>query len=177
MEDHEPSQPLIEVVGLAEIASMLSVTKQRVQEIARTDRLFPPPFVRERGSGALYYLPSMIEAFDSHRKRERGRPVKLQDQVVDELVRIPKDRQDPAQQTLRMIYNIVRLHDLKVDRAGSRHQSLFVAIKQTEETSDSPGFVARFDSEFFQPELPDERYRALHAACGVGHETRLWKVA
>jgi hypothetical protein len=177
MEEHDTAQPPIEVVGLAEIASMLGVSKQRAQEIARTDGLFPPPFVRERGSGAMYYLPSMIEAFDSHRKSERGRPVKLQEQVVDELAHIPKDRQEPAQQILRMIYNIVRLHDLKVDRTGSRHQSLFLAIRQTEETSGVADFKPRFDREFFQPEPPDEQYRTLHASCGVGHETHLWEAA
>ncbi len=71
-----------------------------------------------------------------------------------------------------MIYNIVRLHDLKVDRDGSRHQSLFVAIQQTQETSGNTDFKPRFDPEYFQPERPDERYTELHVACGAGHQTQ-----
>ena len=87
---------------------------------------------------------------------------------------IPKDRQNPVQQTLRMIYNITRLHDLKVDPSASRHQSLFVALTQT---PGQDGLESRFDTEFFQPEPPEERYRVLHAACEQGHDMSRWTQA
>lgn len=167
MDELDASQPLLELVGLAEIASMLGVSKQRVQEIAARDKLFPPPVAKVSGGGALY-LRSMIDAFNAHWARTPGRPVGLQAWVSDELTRIPKDRQDTGQQTLRMIYNIVRLHDLKVDPSTPPGQSLFVAIRQT---SDQPDFEPRYDTEFFRLEPPDTRYRMLHADCGTEHDT------
>ena len=79
-----------------------------------------------------------------------------------------------VQQSLRMIYNIVRLHDLKVDRSASRHQSLFAALRQTPPRD---GFATSYDTEFFQPEPPDQRYRMLHADCGTEHDKNLWEEA
>lgn len=170
MDGQDASQPLLELVGLAEIASMLGVSKQRVQEIAAGDKLFPPPVARVSGGGALY-LRSMIVAFNAHWARTPGRPVGHQARVSDELTRIPKDRQDTGQQTFRMIYNIVRLHDLKVDPSTPAGQSLFLAIRQT---SGQPEFKPRYDAGFFRSEPPDERYRTLHAQCGAEHNTSLW---
>lgn len=172
MDELEASQPLLDLVGLSEIASMLGVSKQRVQEIAASDQLFPPPIARVSG-GTLYMRP-MIDAFRDHWPRRPGRPVSYQAQVSDELARVPRDRQNPVQQALRMIYNITRLHDLKVDPSASRHQSLFLALKQTPREE---GFVARYDTEFFQPEAPDQRYRILHAKCNPGHDTSFWEEA
>jgi hypothetical protein len=159
----------MDLVGLAEIAAMLGVSKQRVQEIAANDQLFPPPIAKV--SGGTLYMKSMIDAFKAHRAPTPGRPGGLQIRVSEELNHIPKDRQNPAQQSLRMIYNITRLHDLKVDPSASRHQSLFVALTQTPSQDGQPPM---FDTEFFQPEPPEERYRILHAECEQGHDMSLW---
>lgn len=173
MDGQEASQPLLELVGLAEIASMLGVSRQRVQEIAARDKLFPLPVAKVSGGGTLY-MKSMIDTFNAHWTRTPGRPVSHQAQVSDELTHIPKDRQDPDQQTLRMIYNITRLHDLKVDPSTPPGQSLFLAIRQT---SGQSGFEPRYDAEFFRPEPPDERYRIFHADCGAEHDTSFWEAA
>lgn len=170
MKQQEPSQPLLDLVGLSEIATMLEVSKQRVQELAASDQLFPPPIGKY--SGGTLYLRSMVEAFKAHRTPTPGRPVNLQATVSEELTHIPKDRQNPVQQSLRMIYNIVRLHDLKVDSSASRHQSLFLALRQTPRQDTH---VAHYDTEFFQPEAPDQRYRILHAECGPGHDESPWE--
>lgn len=172
MDNQEHSQQLLDLVGQTEIASILGVSKQRVQELAATDQLFPPPIATV--SGVPAYMRSMIETFKAHRTPVRGRPVNLQAQVSDELTRIPKDSRNPVQQSLRMIYNIQRLHDLKVDRSASRHQSLFLAMKQT---SPEDGFAPSYDTEFFQPEAADQTYRILHGDCGAGHDERLWEEA
>lgn len=170
--DQQASQPLLELVGLAEIASTLGVSKQRVQELAANDQLFPPPIAKV--SGGTLYMKSMIDAFKAHRAPTPGRPGNLQIQVSEELSHIPKDRQNPVQQTLRMVYNIIRLHDLKVDPSASRHQSLFVALTQV---PSQDGLVPRFDNVYFQPEPPEERYRILHAKCEQGHDMSLWAEA
>lgn len=169
MDQQETSQPLLELVGLAEIASTLGVSKQRVQELAANDQLFPPPVAKV--SGGTLYMKSMIEAFKAHRAPTPGRPGNLQIQVSEELSHIPKDRQNPVQQSLRMIYNITRLHDLKVDPSTSRHQSLFVALAQTPSQG---GLVSRFDMDYFKPEPPEERYRILHSECEQGHDISRW---
>lgn len=169
MDNLEASQPLLELVGLAEVASILDVSKQRVQEIAANDRLFPPPVARV--SGGTLYMKTMIETFNNLRTRTPGRPVGHQAQVSDELEHIPRDRQEPGQQTLRMIYNITRLHDLKVDPLASRGQSLFLSIR---EASLHHSFAARYDREYFTPETPDRRYRDLHTGCGAEHDPSLW---
>jgi hypothetical protein len=170
VDEQEVLQPLLELVGLAEIASMLGVSKQRVQEIATRDRLFPLPVAKVSGGGTLY-MKSMIETFNVHWARTPGRPVSHQAQVSDELTHIPKDRQNLGQQSLRMIYNITRLHDLKVDPSTPPGQSLFLAIRQT---ACQPGSGLRYDAGFFEPEPPDKRYRVLHAECGAGHDASLW---
>jgi len=172
MDRQEAPQPLLELVGLAEIASTLGLSKQRVQELAVNDQLFPPPIAKV--SGGTLYMKSMIDAFKAHRAPRPGRPSTLQVQVSEELSRIPKDRQNPVQQSLRMIYNITRLHDLKVDPSASRHQSLFAALTQT---PSQDGLEPRFDREFFQPEPPGERYRILHAECEQGHNMSMWTEA
>lgn len=162
-------EPELDLVGLADIASILGVSKQRVQELAATDQLFPPPI--GRFSGGKLYMRSMIEAFGAHRTATPGRPVSLQARVSEELAHIPPDRRNPVQQSLRMIYNMQRLHDLKVDPSASRHQSLFLALRQTPPQN---SFAASYDTKFFQPEAPDQPYRIRHGDCGTEHETSIW---
>lgn len=165
------SQAELDLVGLADIASILGVSKQRVQELASTDPLFPPPIGRY--SGGKLYIRSMIEAYGAHRTAAPGRPVSLQAQVSEELTHVPPDRRNPVQQVLRMIYNAQRLHDLRVDPSASRHQSMFLALKQT---PPQEGFAASYETEFFQPEVPDQPYRIRHADCGAEHDTSIWDV-
>jgi len=153
-------QPLPELVDMTEIASMLGVSKQRVRELVGRDDYFPPPVARL--SGRPVYSKSSIEAFARWWSRTPGRPVG-QAQVSDELAHIPKDTRDLGQQTLRMIYNITRLHDLKVDPSTPRGQSLFRSIERT--AVQQAGFEPRYDAEFFEPEPPDDRYRQRHARC------------
>jgi len=173
VDEQEASQPYLDMVGLTEIASMLEVSKQRVQELAENDRLFPAP-IGEYG-GTKLYLRSMAEAYSKHRRPTRGRPFGLQHQVSEETTHIPKDRQNPVQQSLRMIYNIRRLHDLRVDKSASRHQSLFLALR---DTTRQEGDRPRYDDEFFQPEPPDQRYRILHVdCCNPGGDESFWDAA
>src|SRR5258707_6254180 len=128
MEENEAWRSLPVQVDIAEIAAILGVSKQRVRELTIRDDYFPPP-VAQLGGRPVYSKPS-IEEFGRWWSRTPGRPVG-QAQVSDELARIPKDKGDFCQRTLRMIYNITRLHDLKVDQTTPRGQSLFHAIKRT----------------------------------------------
>jgi hypothetical protein len=160
MDEDKGLQPLPELADIAEIAVMLGVSRQRIRELAAREDYFPPPVAQL--SGRPVYSKSTIEQFGRWWARTPGRPVG-QAQVSDELARIPKDRGDFGQQTLRMIYNITRLHDLKVDPTTPRGQSLFRAIERTD--GQQPGFKPRYDTEFFEKEPPDERYRRLHSEC------------
>jgi hypothetical protein len=159
MEESAALPPLPELVDMAEIASMLDVSKQRVRELAARDDYFPPPVARL--GGRPVYSKTSIEAFGRWWSRTPGRPVR-QAQVSAELAHIPKDTRDLDQQTLRMVYNITRLHDLKVDPTTPRDQSLFRAI---ERMTPQPGFKPRYDPQFFEPEPPDSRYIKLHTEC------------
>jgi hypothetical protein len=160
MEEDLVLRPLPELVDMAEMALLLGVSKQRIRELAARDDYFPPPVAQL--SGRPVYSKASVEEFGRWWSRTPGRPVG-QAQVSDELARIPRDRGDFGQQTLRMIYNITRLHDLKVDPTTPRGQSLFRAIKRT--ARQQPDFEPRYDAEFFESEPPDERYRRLHAEC------------
>jgi hypothetical protein len=66
-----PNYP--EVVGVAEVASMLGVSKQRVSELARS-RTFPPPLY-ELAAGPVWVKGS-IETFVEKWERKPGRPRK-----------------------------------------------------------------------------------------------------
>ena len=165
MEENAALQPLPELVDVAEIASMLDVSKQRVRELTAREDYFPPPVAR-LGGRPVYSKPS-IEAFGRWWSRTPGRPVG-QAQVSAELAHIPKDTRDLDQQSLRMVYNITRLHDLKIDPTTPRGQSLFRAIERM--TPQQPGFEPRYDAEFFEPEPPDTRYIGLHAECCAGED-------
>lgn len=166
MEENAALQSLPELVDVTEIASMLGVSRQRARELAARDDYFPPPVARLSGR-PVYSKPS-IEAFGRWWSRTPGRPAG-QARVSEELAHIPKDPRDLDQQTLRMVYNITRLHDLKVDPTTPRGQSLFRAIERV--TPAQPDFKPRYDPEFFQPEPPDSRYMKLHAKCCDGDDT------
>lgn len=164
MEEDAAKPQLPELVDVTEISSMLGVSRQRVRELTARDDYFPPPVAQLSGR-PVYSKPS-IEAFGKWWSRTPGRPVG-QAQVSEELSHIDKDPQDLDQQTLRMVYNITRLHDLKVDPTTPRGQSLFHAIARM--APQQPGFDPRHDADFFKLEPPDTRYVRLHAkCCGVG---------
>lgn len=149
-----------ELAGLAEVAAILGVSKQRVRELAEREN-FPPPVARL--SGGAIYLKSAIEAFNDHWGRKPGRPGKHQASVSAELTRIPKDATDIAQQVLRMIYHNTRLHDLSRDPLTPPGRTLFHAIKLTQ--GDFADFEPRYDRSFFRLEPPDRRYAEVHADC------------
>jgi hypothetical protein len=146
MEGH-PARPVPELAGLAEVAAILGVSKQRVRELTERDD-FPKPVAQL--SGGAIYIKSAVEAFNSHWNRKSGRPGRYQTQVLAELAHIPKDNADLAQQTLRMIYNNTRLHDLSRDAPTSPGRTLFHAIKLTQQ--EFQNFEPRYDQSFFRPE-------------------------
>jgi hypothetical protein len=160
MEERVERLMVPELAGLAEVAAILGVSKQRVRELTERED-FPPPVAQL--SGGAIYVKSAVEAFNNHWNRKPGRPGKYQAQVSAELVHVPKDRANLAQQAFRMIYNNTRLHDLSRDVLTSPGRTLFHAIKLTQE--EFAHFEPRYDQSFFQPEPPDRRYAELHLEC------------
>jgi predicted DNA-binding transcriptional regulator AlpA len=67
-----PNYP--EVVGVAEVAALLGVSKQRVSELARS-RTFPRPLY-ELAAGPIWVKPT-IQAFVEKWERKPGRPRKV----------------------------------------------------------------------------------------------------
>ncbi len=68
--DDLPGLP--EVLGIAEVAKRLDVSKQRATELARAHRLFPPPLA-ELASGPVW-TAWQIGAFQRSWTRKPGRP-------------------------------------------------------------------------------------------------------
>ena len=66
-----PTYP--EVVGIAEIAERLGVSKQRASQVART-AAFPKPYA-ELASGPVWFLPN-VKRFIEEWERKPGRPRK-----------------------------------------------------------------------------------------------------
>jgi hypothetical protein len=150
-----------ELAGLAEVAVILGVSKQRVRELAERDETFPSP-IAELSGGAIY-LKAMIEEFKRLRNPRPGHPGRHQARVLDELARIAKVKGNLGQQVLRMIYHNLRRHDLSVDPLTPRGQTLFRAIEMARQ--DVSDFQPSYDELFFQPEPPDKRHAELHAQC------------
>lgn len=71
--DDLPGLP--KLLGVAEVAKRLDVSKQRAAELARTHRLFPPP-VAELASGPVW-TAWQIGAFQRSWTRKPGRPPDL----------------------------------------------------------------------------------------------------
>jgi hypothetical protein len=149
------------LAGLAEVAAILGVSRQRVRELSVRDDMFPLP-VAELAGGAIY-LKAMIEEYSKRWDRRPGHPGKHQAQVLDELKRILKDRTDINQQILRMIYHNLRRHDLAADPLTPRGQTLSRAIELARrEVGD---FEPQYDRSYFLPQPPDSRYLRVHAQC------------
>ncbi len=72
-----------------------------------------------------------------------------QSQVSVELTHIPKAKEDLAQQTLRMVYNATRNHDLSIAPLTPPGDTLSRAIEITRQQF--PAFEPRYDQSFFQP--------------------------
>ena len=68
--DDLPGLP--ELLGVAEVAKLLDVSKQRATELARTHRLFPPP-ITELASGPVW-TAWQIASFQRTWTRKPGRP-------------------------------------------------------------------------------------------------------
>lgn len=163
MDNRSQGPQVPELAGLAEIADILGVSKQRVRELAAQDDAFPQPVAELKG-GAIYVKP-MIEEFKKHWTRQPGRPTKAQAQVTTELAHIPKVKGNVHQQIFRSTFNSVRRHDLSVDPNTPPGQSLYVALKITERGEGPEQFEPDYRSSVFQPEAPDKRYIERHAAC------------
>ena len=69
--DDLPGLP--QLLGVAEVALRLDVTKQHADELARSHRLFPPPLA-ELASGPIW-TAWQIAAFQQSWTREADRPV------------------------------------------------------------------------------------------------------
>lgn len=66
----EPNLP--DLVSAPEVGEILGVSRQRVHQLIKENRSFPPPLLR-LGSGPLW-LRATIEAFDRSWTRKPGRP-------------------------------------------------------------------------------------------------------
>lgn len=74
----EPTYPGL--IGLAELAARLKISKQRASELARTSH-FPKPYVH-LAAGPVWLEPT-IESFVSEWKRKPGRPRKVDPETTD----------------------------------------------------------------------------------------------
>lgn len=63
----------LDLVGIAEVAALLGVSTQRVDQIARQDESFPAP-VAELAAGRIWLRPEITEW-----ARQAGRPVQGHD--------------------------------------------------------------------------------------------------
>jgi hypothetical protein len=68
-----PNYP--DIVGAAEAAEILGVSRQRVHQLLRENPRFPEPLYRLRGTGPLW-VRAGIEAFTRRWERKPGRPPK-----------------------------------------------------------------------------------------------------
>jgi hypothetical protein len=64
-----------------------------------------------------------------------------------ELTHIPKGPTGSAQQLLRAVYPMQRKHDLKLDPATGRSDSLATAVVGVQHSD--PAFCPEYDAEFF----------------------------
>ncbi len=69
--------PLPEVVGVAELAQMLRVTKQRVSYLAHAQTGFPRPFAT-LAAGPVWLKPTLLRFVETWERKPRGRPKKTE---------------------------------------------------------------------------------------------------
>ncbi len=67
--------PLPELIGVAELAGLLDVTKQRVSYLAKGTAGFPKPFAT-LAAGPVWLRPTVTRFVETWERRPRGRPKK-----------------------------------------------------------------------------------------------------
>ncbi len=67
--------PLPELIGVAELAELLDVTKQRVSYLAKGTAGFPKPFAT-LAAGPVWLKPTVTRFVETWERRPRGRPKK-----------------------------------------------------------------------------------------------------
>jgi len=67
--------PLPELIGVAELAGLLDVTKQRVSYLAKGTAGFPKPFA-QLAAGPVWLKPTVTRFVETWERRPRGRPKK-----------------------------------------------------------------------------------------------------
>jgi DNA-binding CsgD family transcriptional regulator len=134
-----------ELVGVAEVAELLAVSKQRVSELHRRED-FPEP-VAVLATGPIWQLPA-VKAFASTWARRPGRPALDMNAIVaEELEHIPRGPRGSAQNTLRMVYQAMRKHSL-AGIVKSPWEVLFDALAQVR--SSYPDQRLRYDEDWFR---------------------------
>lgn len=68
--------PLPEIIGVAELARMLRVTKQRVSYLAHAQTGFPRPFA-VLAAGPVWLKPTLLRFVETWERRPHGRPKKI----------------------------------------------------------------------------------------------------
>ncbi|MEV4072011.1 hypothetical protein [Nonomuraea fuscirosea] len=75
-DDSPMPRDFLQVVGYAEIASLLQVSRQRVRELAETRTDFPAPIAR-LAMGPVFTLQSIQDFLDKWDRRRVGRPKRV----------------------------------------------------------------------------------------------------
>ncbi len=138
--------PVPELIGPAEVATILGVPKGRLRQVTqRAD--FPPPVARARG-GAIYARP-MVEVFNAGWDRSFGPSSTRHAQIAAELARIPQGRPNTLQQRLRLLYNRERGYDLRENPDSRPSDTLFRLVDIIR--ARHPDFDPAYDRSFFPP--------------------------
>ena len=140
--DREPDR----YVGVAEVARLLEVSKQRVSQL-RDSEDFPEP-VAELEAGPVWPAAN-IEAFARTSLRKPGRPAARMHAIVsEELEHIHKGPRGSPQNILRMVYQAMRKHRLSegdVRTAWDVFQEASALVRRH-----APEARFQFDEEWFR---------------------------
>jgi len=74
--------PLPDLIGVAELAGLLDVTKQRVSYLAKGTAGFPKPFAT-LAAGPVWLKPTVTRFVETWERRPRGRPKKLEPSAAE----------------------------------------------------------------------------------------------
>jgi len=74
--------PLPELIGVAELAGLLDVTKQRVSYLAKGTAGFPKPFAT-LAAGPVWLKPTVARFVETWERRPRGRPKKSEQSAAE----------------------------------------------------------------------------------------------
>ena len=78
--------PLPELIGVAELAGLLDVTKQRVSYLAKGTAGFPKPFAT-LAAGPVWLKPTVTRFVETWERRPRGRPKKSEQSAAERRAR------------------------------------------------------------------------------------------